>query len=348
MNKKGKKRKRKKNTRFGGLLRFCVKAMILGTVTVVTSLPNSLSLDAAYTPAYVTSYETPYENPYENPYKNMSAIPANVTIPPETTVIEPTPLELANEQKNDGAPLIIGHKGLPTAYFENTVASFQAAADSEAYAGIETDVWFTSDGVPVLAHDGNPFAGVDKYITEMTYDKVSKLKLYPPKSPYSRKGEAKIATFGEYLNICINANKLAFIEIKQPGVSDSQIRKLIDTIKNANYTKSCFFMSFDENTVAACKRLAPSSIRVMQLASNSQPHDVYYYVDNGLSINAADVKSKISEDWGIPITAELVDAVHERGQTIGVWTVNSIERAKELKALGVDFITTDYSNVGGK
>jgi len=49
-------------------------------------------------------------------------------------------------------PLVIGHRGYPAKYPENTIASFIAALYYGA-DGVELDVWLSGDGVPVVIHD---------------------------------------------------------------------------------------------------------------------------------------------------------------------------------------------------
>ena len=50
------------------------------------------------------------------------------------------------------APLIIAHRGASHAHAENTRAAFEAALD-EGADGIELDLQFSADGVPVVFHD---------------------------------------------------------------------------------------------------------------------------------------------------------------------------------------------------
>lgn len=50
-------------------------------------------------------------------------------------------------------PIAFGHRGARAHERENTIASFGLALRLGA-TGLESDVWLTSDGVPVLDHDG--------------------------------------------------------------------------------------------------------------------------------------------------------------------------------------------------
>lgn len=53
----------------------------------------------------------------------------------------------------DGPPIGFGHRGAMAEAPENTIESFQLALDLGA-TGVESDVWITADGIPVLDHDG--------------------------------------------------------------------------------------------------------------------------------------------------------------------------------------------------
>ena len=48
--------------------------------------------------------------------------------------------------------ILIGHRGEPTSYPENSLAGFEAVLKAGA-AYIETDVQISADGIPVLCHD---------------------------------------------------------------------------------------------------------------------------------------------------------------------------------------------------
>lgn len=53
-----------------------------------------------------------------------------------------------------GWPIAFGHRGARALLPDNTLASFELALRLGA-TGLETDVWLTADGIPVLDHDGS-------------------------------------------------------------------------------------------------------------------------------------------------------------------------------------------------
>lgn len=108
---------------------------------------------------------------------------------------------------------------LPTAYChrgfwndelpENSLAAFKKSADCGL--GVELDVQPTSDGKIVVFHDGNVkrMCGVDKKISEMTFEEVSALCL--------NESEHKIPLFSEVLDVL--GDVPVSCEIKTDGAS---------------------------------------------------------------------------------------------------------------------------------
>ena len=62
------------------------------------------------------------------------------------------PVWIAVLDQNRAAPLLVGHHGVPSLAPENTLAGIRAACEL-GIPGIEVDVRFTADSVPVLMHD---------------------------------------------------------------------------------------------------------------------------------------------------------------------------------------------------
>lgn len=69
--------------------------------------------------------------------------------------------------------LLIGHRGCPIKYPENTIASFLAALFYGA-DGLELDVWLSSDGELVVIHDPDTgrVAGKKLFVKETIFDEL--------------------------------------------------------------------------------------------------------------------------------------------------------------------------------
>ncbi|WP_062270160.1 glycerophosphodiester phosphodiesterase [Endozoicomonas arenosclerae] len=75
-------------------------------------------------------------------------------------------------------PRVLGHRGAPTHFQENTLAGFRKAKDLGAQ-GIELDVFMTRDEKVVVFHDEETerLTGEKNRITDMTWDEVSRLSI---------------------------------------------------------------------------------------------------------------------------------------------------------------------------
>ncbi|AFL66801.1 glycerophosphodiester phosphodiesterase family protein [Desulfurococcus amylolyticus] len=74
--------------------------------------------------------------------------------------------------------VIIGHRGFPVKYPENTIAGFLGAILHGAH-GVELDVWLTRDEVPVVIHDRSTrrVAGVELDVKNATIEEIRRLYL---------------------------------------------------------------------------------------------------------------------------------------------------------------------------
>jgi glycerophosphoryl diester phosphodiesterase len=90
---------------------------------------------------------------------------------------------MSNQKENaffrDGqTPLVLGHRGVPRAAQENTIAAFEKAVEL-GLDGVELDVYLTRDKKVVVFHDENTerLTGVKGNICDMTWNEVSKLRV---------------------------------------------------------------------------------------------------------------------------------------------------------------------------
>lgn len=106
--------------------------------------------------------------------------------------------------------LIAGHRGNPSEFPENTMASFQSAVEIGVDM-IETDIHLTKDGVLVLIHDNDVDRTTDGTgpVSEKTYEDIRKLNAGTEEIPCS------IPTLSEFLEYCASVPDLLLdLEIK--------------------------------------------------------------------------------------------------------------------------------------
>ena len=74
------------------------------------------------------------------------------------------------------SPVIIGHRGGGLEAPENTLAAFKLAKENGA-TGVEFDLDFTKDGIPVIIHDSTVDRTTDGTgkVCDFTYDEIRRL-----------------------------------------------------------------------------------------------------------------------------------------------------------------------------
>ena len=75
-------------------------------------------------------------------------------------------------------PIVVGHRGVPHLHQENSLAGFRRAVELGVPA-VELDVRLTADGTAVVLHDDDlrRLAGVDARVSELTWDRLSRIRL---------------------------------------------------------------------------------------------------------------------------------------------------------------------------
>ena len=219
----------------------------------------------------------------------------------------------------------IAHRGLSSVYYENSEQAFIAAAASDFFYGIETDVYFTADGVAVCAHDDNAFEDDSVKITESNYEEIKNLSLKQNDYGYTSAG---ICTFERYLQITAAGDKVAVIELKQPDLTKEQIQELI-SLSERICGDDFVMISFEAKHVKNVEK-TNADLVTQRLSNNVFTN--WFAAMNGYNVSvAASSASKY-----------IVNLAHRRGREIGVWTVNSVEDMKKFVEMGVDYITTDF------
>ena len=219
----------------------------------------------------------------------------------------------------------IAHRGLSGEYYENSEQAFRAAADSDFFYGIETDIYFTADGVAVCAHDDDAFTDAAVTITQSRYSDIAKLPL--KENSYGFTG-AEICTMDTYLSICAESGKAAVIELKQEDMTDEEIKFIIDSAR-----EYC-----GDNFVLIC--FDKASIEVAESYDNGivTQHLSNYGFLGLLSVwdgyNISLTHGKMSKT--------LVREAHKHGREVGVWTVNEYDLVEKYADMGVDYITTNF------
>ena len=240
------------------------------------------------------------------------------------------------------AQLIVGHRGSQWGV-ENTRAAFLNGIEAGAW-GLECDIRVTGDGTFVISHDNTykRLGGPETKISDMTTEAVLSTRLTSKRHGITYAGTP--CTLGEFLDICKEHNVVPVVEVKvctnihsntdaeNEPVFDG-IPALINLIDQKGLSDKVVIISFMPGVVDFIHRHY-SDITVQVLAGD-QDGPIEKWVDWCIEYNMdLDVVHTI-------ITKEAVDRMHAAGLKVNVWTVDKVEDFNRVKAMGVDYITTN-------
>lgn len=228
---------------------------------------------------------------------------------------------------------IMAHRGSSFNAPENTIMAFEYAITSMAEY-IELDVHETKDGEIVVIHDPSlkRTTGVDKKVWNVTYEEIRELDAGSYFGEEEIYGECYIPTLREVIEYTQGKIKLN-IEIKLSDNEPNLVKKVAELIEEYKIQDSCYVTSMNYEALKEIKKIN-EDIRtgyVLTLAYGN-----FYNLDycDAFSINAAYVNKN------------MVDAIHNKGKEIFVWTVNNKSKAEEMTQIGVDAIITDNPVMG--
>ncbi|SDQ12064.1 glycerophosphoryl diester phosphodiesterase [Chryseobacterium soldanellicola] len=219
---------------------------------------------------------------------------------------------------------IIAHRGYwqtqpPTT--ENSIKSLENAQNLKIY-GSEFDVRMTKDGVLVVNHDEHH---EKMEISETDFKELKKVKLsngedFPTLKDYLKQGKKD------------KALKL-IVEIKPDKTKEKEdelTAKTIKMVKDMKLESQSEFISFSLNICKEIKRLEPT-FKVQYLKGELSPEQIKKEGLDGIDYHYSIFQK--NPTW--------ISEAKALGLVTNVWTVNDVAIANELKAQGVDFITTN-------
>ena len=239
--------------------------------------------------------------------------------------------------------LVVAHRGGASLAPENTLGAFAKALEI-GVDQLECDVHLSKDGELVIMHDPDLARTTDGngFIYQMNYADIRKLnaaaKFKTSPWPYE-----PVPTLGEVLDLTKGKAQIQ-IEIKVEKIWGRYTgieQKVIDAVNARGMVDDVIIISFDFPTIVEIKALDPrfktgALLSGTTLSQNSKtPHADF----------VAQVIRETGADYIMPSSAGvsdlLINAVHERGLKIGVWTVNSESEMRRMAEWGVDAITTN-------
>ncbi len=227
-------------------------------------------------------------------------------------------------------PELVGHRGYPRHYPENTLIGIEAAIAAGARY-IETDVQLTEDQMPVLFHDHDleRICGVQGTIADYTFDQLRRF----PASEFARFGykfvQTRIPALTELgVLLARHPSVTAFIELKRAAIERVGADTLLARVHRAlePVIAQCVPISYVLAALPAARRHWPAvgavidhwRERKQEIIPTLQPEYLFCVVD------------------GLPRFGQL----HFPGAKLAVYEVADPEIALRLAGRGVDFVET--------
>ncbi len=237
-------------------------------------------------------------------------------------------------------PRMIVHRAGGFLAPENTRAAFEVAVNLKCDA-IETDVMMTSDGELILSHDEELGRAVDGVglVAEMT--KAELLKLDAGIRFGSQWQGQRMMTFEESLLFCHAHDLFMNIEIK-PAQGFAK-----ETAQAVARTLAAFAAAGkvrgDRVLISSFSVQALSAFRAVD-ANTTCGLLLEDVPENWLSVAHELGVKTVHSDYTI-VTPEFVAVAHDAGLGIMAYTVDDVEQAQTLLAMGVDAICTNRPDV---
>jgi len=236
----------------------------------------------------------------------------------------------------DARPLVFAHRGSSAALPEHTLDAYLRAID-EGVDGLECDVRLTNDGHLVCLHDRR----LDRTsngrgpVSEHTLAELDALDF----GSWHTDAVARVLTLDRLLDAALDAGRpmRVLVETKHPTRYGGQVEeRLVQLLRRYGLDKpdpgtvTVSVMSFSPAAVRRVRELAPY-LPVVQLLRVLPPRLRQGRLPAGVSIAGPGVRLLRRHRW-------LAPRLHEQGNRLYVWTVNSasdVDLVLELQADGI-------------
>lgn len=229
----------------------------------------------------------------------------------------PTSLFFDDIFPNDVKPFTVAHRAGGFLAAENTVAGIEAGYKNGAFGG-EIDIQRTSDGHYVVNHD-NTFqrvTGVNKKSYEMTLAEAKKLRI---------NGEP-VATLEEMLDASRDRVTL-FVELKGETADERMADDAVRIIKERGMEDQTVIISLNYNVLVYVEEKYPE-METGYLA---------FFSFGNIEDNPFDYLA-LEEEIA---TEDVIDAIHDKGKKIMIWTVNEKDSIRHFLLSDADMLITD-------
>jgi len=227
-------------------------------------------------------------------------------------------------------PLLIGHRGYPAKFPENTLAAFEGAMQAGCDM-IELDVTLSRDRKVVVIHDDTLDRTTNGKgpVLERTLEEIKRLDAGSWFAP--RFSAERIPELSEVMELTAGRCMLN-IEIKQSAFEagypiDAIEHQVVTLVRASGAMDRVIISSFDKRILE-------------RIAAMDAPPAIAYISDHGVDKRALDMLLAMKAFSWHPsfkaLTRDQVDMLHTAGLKVFPWTINTRAEAEKVLALGVD------------
>jgi glycerophosphoryl diester phosphodiesterase len=161
-------------------------------------------------------------------------------------------------------PQLVAHRGFPHKYPENTLIGLEAALQVGA-CFVEFDVQMTSDHVPVVIHDADPFrcSGQSGSVLESPIAIVDKISVGEPTRFGDQFVDQNIPRLEQVVELLMQwPSRIAFVEIKRSSLRHFGIKTVVNQVQQvlAPIAKQTVLISYDHQALEMARQSGTSSI----------------------------------------------------------------------------------------
>lgn len=230
----------------------------------------------------------------------------------------------------------VNHRGYCTDAPENTLPAYYLSY-KHGFKFVETDISFTSDGVPVLLHDST----IDRTsngtgnINNLTFAQVRE---YDFGSWFSAEyAGTKIPSLAEFLVFCRNTGMHPYLELKNTtSYTTAQIQQIVDMVEMYGMKGRVTYISFSDSYLATVVAY-DSKARVGYLGAANQTN-----VDRAVALRTGDNEAFLDSSGYNSSAVELCRSAH---LPLEVWTIDNKATIQGLDDY-ISGVTSNDKNAG--
>lgn len=233
-------------------------------------------------------------------------------------------------------PVLVAHRGGRETYPENTLPALVSAA--RAGEIVETDVWWTSDGVPVLMHDGTTartmYCAGGPYVIADTSWPVLRDSCRSRRA-LSRDGRRywipRFAVALTALAALPAAEVWPEVKVEQTPSQNLEFARMVTNAGMASRTVVTSFTAFHFVGVQSAAASYGARLRTL-LYDCGQPEPVETVLSDGVETVSPSLFTG---------TADYVARMHAAGLKVAVWTADNPDQWQRVTSVGADYVITD-------